>query len=60
MQSKHQPPGNRPQFSAVFVNGVHTVFNRHVFTHGPALRTEKEARSVAEKLNRGQLQWGVR
>jgi len=55
---KHAPA--RPKFEAVFVNGVHTVFNREVYSHGPALRTAKEARAVAEKLSSGQLQWSVR
>lgn len=59
MQRKIKHGPSRPKFEAVFVNGVHTVFNREVYTHGPALRTKKEALAVAEKLTRGQLRWAA-
>lgn len=46
-----------PRYSPRFINGIHTVFDRVNFGHGPGLRTAKDAVRVAGELNEGKLQW---
>lgn len=43
----------RPRYVPKFINGVHTVFDRHTWSHGRPLNTEKQARAVAADLNTG-------
>jgi hypothetical protein len=45
------------RYEARFVNGIHTVFDRHHFGHGAAIGTRKEAVRIAGDLNSGKLQW---
>jgi hypothetical protein len=45
------------RFVARFVNGIHTVFDRETFKHGPALGAAKQASETARDLNEGNLQW---
>jgi hypothetical protein len=53
------PAANGPRYEARFVNGVHTVFDRHNFGHGQGLGTAKAAEDIADKLNRGVLKWAA-
>ncbi len=55
--AKIKLPFGTPIFAASFINGVHTVFNRQTYEHGPAVRTRKEALRIADDLNAGKIRW---
>lgn len=57
--ARKSPAANSSRFEARFVNGVHTVFNRDTYSHGPALGTKKQADETAGKLNSGKLKWAA-
>jgi hypothetical protein len=47
----------RQAFRPAFINGVHTVQNLRLMTHGPAVRTAKQAARIADDLNAGRITW---